>query len=183
MAAIQISELGESMGVQLGRHFLEDFHYGRLLTLGLMAGYVYEVEGVVAGFITFALDSARLFHEGLRKHFGLLGWVMARQILWSSAHLKAIWRSAWFLLEQRREEDLGIDAEILSFAVLPACRTPEFHHASGVKVSHVLFQAALARLQKLGVREFKLCCEPTNVVAHAFCRKQEVLLRGDMSRV
>jgi ribosomal protein S18 acetylase RimI-like enzyme len=198
VAAIQISELGGSMVVQLGRHFLEDFYYGRLLALELMGGYVYEVEGVVAGFITFSSDSTRLFHEGLRKHFSLLCWVMARQVLWSPTHLKAIWRSVWFLLEQHREEEgLGVDAEMLSFAVLPAYRTPEFYRATRVRVSHVLFRAALARLQELGVREFKLCTGPTNTVAQNFFRqhgvevvgpvrrlgKQEVLMRGDLKPV
>lgn len=180
VAKIHASELPHSPIPRLGHEFMTRFFYGKLLHDPLFYCYVFCHQGKTAGFISFSVDSKKLFRNGIRHHFLLLCRIILKTIVCQPQTLPVVFASILFMKSQKKEVLADIDAEVLTFAILPEFRTVEFYKNTGVKVGEALFSKMAQKYNELKVKQIKLFTETkkANLLAKLFYTSFHMKIEG-----
>jgi len=129
----------------LGEAFLRDVFYAGLLASPLGQALVLEINGQVAGFATFSLDSDRLFSQIFRRRIGKTLVALARASVRSPR--VGLHFAQTVLHVQRGVEGSEIPAEAVSLEIAPAYQ--------GFGLGFLLLQAAVEALRAGGARRIK----------------------------
>lgn len=168
-ASVYAHELPSSLLVLLGRDFLGKFYYKRLIRSPHVVSFVYLVDGKVAGFVVGAREANQFFGRLVKAHFWELAAVLFVSVCKNPRLLLPMTKAAGFMLSKPQGyETEADDAEIITLAVLPEFRTPEFFKERGVKVANELVWAVLNEFKKTGVCRVKAFVEKSNFFAQLF---------------
>jgi GNAT superfamily N-acetyltransferase len=129
----------------VGETFLRDVYYAGLLASPLGDALVVDIDGTIAGFTTFSLDSDRLFSDIFRKRLLATAVAVAKA---SIRRPKVGLHFAQTVLTIRRSEagaDIGPETVSLEVA-------PEFQRLG---LGFLLFQAGVDALTKAGATRIK----------------------------
>src|SRR5436190_10987779 len=145
MARIHARSGTPGLLTDLGESFLRDTYYAGLLASPLGRASVIEVDGNVAGFVTYSSDSGRLFGEIFRPRLGSALIALAR----ASARRPRVLIDFFETVRSvdRPETGSAIPAETVSLEVDPAFQ--------GLGLGFLLFQTAVTKLQAAGSNRIK----------------------------
>lgn len=170
IADIHFRLLGDSPIVGLGRRFVRDVFYGKLVEDGAVRVILCRHEGRIVGFISYTPDPQGFMGKGIRKHFAYLCWVMSLSLVTQPSLGKNVLRALGMVRERAGEKEqpdprLG---EVISLAVLP-----EFgkHIPEGgtVRVAVRLFQEAIAAFKAIQYERIHLLVQPSNKASNLLC--------------
>jgi ribosomal protein S18 acetylase RimI-like enzyme len=170
IASLHEAFLAESPVVKMGKRFLRDFYYSKLVEDGLMGCTLCRADGRVVGFISYTADPLHFMSQGLRRHFFLLSWLMLASVARRPAMVKDLWMVLRMMrlrtVESNKSRARGL-GEALSLAVAPEYRS--YIPAGGrSRVALRLFDSAVERLQAQGVERVQAFVQPSNVASNFF---------------
>src|SRR5437879_6177998 len=73
--------LADSPVAKMGRRFIREFYYGRLVEDGLIDCVICRVDGHVVGFMAYTGSAYDFLSRGVRHHFLALSWVMLKSLV------------------------------------------------------------------------------------------------------
>jgi GNAT superfamily N-acetyltransferase len=129
----------------LGEGFLRDIFYGGLLASSLGNALVMEIDGNVAGFVTYSPDSGRLFSEIFRRRLGRTSLALARASVRKPRVLLDFAQTVFAV--GKAGEGWDILPESVSLEIAPAYQ--------GFGLGFVLLQAAVTSLRAAGATRIK----------------------------
>jgi GNAT superfamily N-acetyltransferase len=145
MARIHATSGTPGLLADLGEGFLRDIYYRGLLASPLGRALVVEAGGRVGGFVSYSVDSARLYRDIFRRRR------VATLVAVARASLRrprvALHFLQTILTVDRKDGGADYPAETVSLEVDPAFQ--------GLGIGFVLFQAAITELRALGATRIK----------------------------
>ena len=156
IADLHIELLGFGPMAGLGRRFIRDACYVNNMLDGQLKVAIYEVDGVVAGFVAYTDLSISFHRTSIRKHWFRTSVTLMMSLLEDPRRVGALARAVSVLLSRRGEADIvGEDpmGEDVCVAVLPEYLKPEFRLGSGARPGQSLIVYAANQLKNLGVLE------------------------------
>lgn len=171
IAEIYARELPSSPLVFLGKDFLERFYYRYLIQRPDTAAFVYLIDNQVAGFVIGVNQANTFFNRLIKDHIGALIKILFFSIYKRPLLLFHVLGSCRFILAKPAGyQTEAKDAEIVTLAVRPEFRSPEFFKERGIKIAKALVETALAQLKRSGAKRVKAFIEQSNVMAQIFYR-------------
>lgn len=152
--------LPESPLVQLGGDFLRKIYYPCLIDDFDSFGFVYFFEGKPVGFICGTLNQSHFLGNMFQGHWIRLPYFLLRDLSKNFQSLKEIFH---LLFDQTPKQVKAIQSQLLSFAILPEFRSPEFYKTYPIKIANLLFQTAVDEFKRRGVRVFQLVTDKKNL--------------------
>jgi len=145
MADIHVRSGTPGLLSDLGEAFLRDVFYRGILESPIGHGFVIEINGTIAGFETFSLNSDRLFAHVFRRRLGATLLALARAAIHKPRVLRDFVETV--ITVRSRGEAAAIPAESISLEV-----APEFQ---GIGLGFLLLQAGVNELRALGAGRIK----------------------------
>lgn len=165
VADLHIELLGFGPMAALGQRFVRDACYANNMVDGQLKVAVYEVDGVVGGFVAFTDRSISFHRTSIRKHWFKTSMSLLMSLLEDPRRIAALWR-AFAVVGSRRTEQktLGSDpmGEVVCIAVQPKYLKAEYRIGSAVRPGQALVVYAAERLQQLGVDEMRMLVDADN---------------------
>jgi len=160
----------------VGVTFREKIFYSVLLRDPESFVWIYLWNNLLVGYISGTKNTSSLYRR-------LKGF---RPLLLSFLLIKTLFKAPRTFIEyaasmsrvERTISHQAIQAEILSFGVLPEYRTDEFERSHGIHVADALFRSALKSFQDWGVDQFKVMTIQENKAASRFYEKRGCHLVG-----
>lgn len=170
VALLQEEYLGDSPIVMLGRQFLRDFYYPKLIEDGLLECAICKADSRVVAFISWTRFPDSFMMQGIRAHVFLLSWIMLKQVLTKPASVKDIFAA----LKIVRERSGGVStkappgtAETISIVVLPQYQ--KYVPPGGTsRLTVRLFEALGASLRERGMKRVTFMVKPENRASNIF---------------
>jgi ribosomal protein S18 acetylase RimI-like enzyme len=147
---------------------MNDFYYRVLPREGLILGAVAYVDQQPAGFVAATHDRSGFMRTALRRYWPHVLWVVGTSVLTAPTALGSVWQAWRVMSSRRRAEGDELDGEILSLGVLPAYREPGFIRRSGLRIATDLLDAAVGRLQRMGIQRIGAAVSADNTEAKLF---------------
>jgi ribosomal protein S18 acetylase RimI-like enzyme len=165
VADLHIELLGFGPMAALGQRFIREACYVNNMVDGQLQVAVYEVDGVIGGFVAFTDRSISFHRTSLRKHWLKTAFTLLLSLLADPRRLAALWRAFAVLGARRSEhETVGTDpmGEVVCIAVQPKYLKAEFRTKSGSRPGQELVVHAARCLRDLGVSEMRMLVDADN---------------------
>ena len=168
VALLHEAYLADSPVVKMGKRFIREFYYSKLVECGLIGCSVCRVDGRVVGCISYTAHPMDFMGSGLRRYFFSLCWTMLRSVTARPAMLKEILLTLR-VMRSRGHESQEMDTsglgEALSLAVLPDFQN-YLPPGGRSRLAFRLFETALERMRAQGVNRVYLWVQPANRAAN-----------------
>ena len=161
---------------EIGVTFREEIFYPALIEDPDGFVWIYLVQGNLAGYIAGTQDVPS-FYKLLKRRAPLLLFRLLAKAILKMPSLLVKYAASGVRMERMPQKEL-IPAEIISFGVLPAYRTPEFELQHGRHVAKALFEKAVESFRQAGIREYKVMTIQQNKAANRFYERQGCRLAG-----
>jgi ribosomal protein S18 acetylase RimI-like enzyme len=165
VADLHIELLGFGPMAGLGRRFVRDACYINNMRDGQLKVAVYEVDGVVGGFVAYTAQSISFHRTSLRKHWFRTSTSLLFSLLADPRRVVALFRALAVLGSRRGEKNvIGEDpmGEVVCVAVQPAYLKPEFRLVDGSRPGDLLIRYAATRLLAMQVAEMRMLVDADN---------------------
>jgi ribosomal protein S18 acetylase RimI-like enzyme len=183
--SLHIKYLGESPVVKMGRRFLREFYYRRLVEDGLIGCTLCRVGDEVVGFISYTDRPQDFMSIGLRRHFIYLSWLMSLSVLARPAMVTDLMFVLKLMRARAREAgevSFAGSGEALSMAVMPEYQNyvPE---GGRKRLAVRLFESAVEYCKAKGSDRIHLWVQPSNRAANLFysamgCPFEKMVIAG-----
>jgi hypothetical protein len=170
VALLHEEHLGDSPIVMLGRQFLRDFYYPKLIEEGLLECAICKADGRVVAFISWTRFPDGFMMQGIRRHVVLLSWIMLKQVLRKPSSVRDIFAAVKIVRERSsgwRTKPQAGTAETISIVVLPQYQK---HVPPGGKsrLTVRLFEELGAKLRSSGMERVTFLVKPENRASNIF---------------
>ena len=178
-AALHGTLLPESPIACLGRLFMDNFYYDRLIRDGLVHCDLYEREGRFTAFASYTKRPFSFMEEGKKKHFVYLSALLLASVAARPARMGVILET--LRLGARRCRSTEKDtAELLSFGVEPdsaSFRDP----ASGKKVPNLMFERVRTFFRDQGFSKVRFIVRKDNHASLLFFNSYGAEIESEVS--
>lgn len=119
VARLHETHLPDSPIVRIGPRFMRELYYKPLVADGLVRCIIARADGRIVGFLSYTDDPYRFMTRGIRRHFGGLSWVLAREAFARPALLAEALVAARIIIERRAVPARSVEGvgEALSMAI------------------------------------------------------------------
>ncbi len=165
VADLHIELLGFGPMAALGRRFIRDACYANNMRDGQLRVSVYEIDGVIGGFIAYTDQSISFHRSSLSKHWFKTGLTLLMSLLEDPRRIAALWRAFAVLGSRRSEQEVvGVDpmGEVVCIAVQPKYLKSEYRTESGARAGGALVVYAAHQLNELGVSMMRMLVDDDN---------------------
>lgn len=160
-----IELLGFGPMAALGRRFVRDACYANNMVDGALKVAIYEIDGIVVGFVAFTDRSISFHRASLKKHWFRTGITLMLSLLEDPRRIGALARALAVLGARRGEyRVVGSDpmGEVVCIAVQPNYLKAEYRIDNGARPGESLVAYAAQRLTELGVEEMRMLVDADN---------------------
>jgi ribosomal protein S18 acetylase RimI-like enzyme len=168
VAMLHETYLADSPIAKMGKRFIREFYYSKLVECGLIGCSFCRVDGRAVGFISYTAQPMDFMSRGLRRYFFSLSWIMLRSVATRPAMLKEILATLRIMGSRASESKAGDPrglGEALSLAVVPDFQG---YSPPGGKsrLAFRLFETAVERLRAQGVDRIYVSVQADNLAAN-----------------
>lgn len=165
VADLHIELLGFGPMAGLGRRFVRDACYANNMRDGQLKVAVYEIDGVIGGFVAYTDRSISFHRTSLKKHWLRTAFTLIRSLIEDPRRIVALVRALAVLGSRRTEHGIvGNDpmGEVVCIAVQKEYLKTEYRLPSGPRPGESLIAYAAHRLAELGVHEMRMLVDADN---------------------
>jgi len=184
VARLHETHLPDSPLVRIGPRFMRELYYKSLVADGLVRCLIARADGRIVGFLSYTDDPYRFMTRGIRRHFGGLLWVLAREAFARPALLAEALVAARIMIERRAAPAPSIEGvgEALSMAI-------EREYLRWVppggesRLAIRLFDTMAADLAESGCQRLELNVDPARLAPNLFysslgCTLERTVIAG-----
>ncbi len=171
--------LSESPIAGLGRNFMDNFYYDRLVHDGLIHCDLYEQEGRFTAFAAYTKRPFTFMEEGRKKHFVYLSAVLLASVAVKPARIGIIFETLRRGARRSKNVERGT-AELLSFGVEPktaSIRDP----ASSKKIPNLMFDRVTAFFRGEGFSKVRFIVRKDNYASLLFFNSYGAVIESEVS--
>lgn len=160
-AALHEKLLGDSPVPLLGRFFMEQFYYNKLVKDGLIECDLYRQDGQYVAFSAYTRFPSDFISQGIKRNFLYLCVLMSIAVIAKPSRIKTILGMRGQNQKRLGEGGTGKAGEYLSLGVLEAFQHIK-HPETNVRISNMLFERAIDFFKKNGFEEILLAFRVEN---------------------
>lgn len=165
VADLHIELLGFGPMAGLGRRFVKEACYANNMRDGQLKVAVYEIDGVIGGFVAYTDRSISFHRTSLKNHWARTAFTLVRSLVEDPRRIAALVRALAVLGSRRTEHGVvGNDpmGEVVCIAVQKVYLKTEYRLPSGPRPGESLIAYSAQRLAALGVNEMRMLVDADN---------------------
>lgn len=178
-ASLHARLLPESPIAGLGRVFMENFYYDRLVRDGLVRCDLYEREGRCTAFAAYTKRPFTFMDEGKKKHYLYLSTLLLASVALKPTRAGIILETLRMGARRSQAAEKGA-AELLSFGVEPETAAAR-DAVSGKKIPNLMFERVMVFFRGEGFLKIRFIVRKDNHASLLFFNSYKAVIESEIS--